>query len=332
MDREPSLPWLIALSMVTISSPRTSPTMTRLGFMRSERRTSSAMWIAPWPSELGSRSSNATTLGCRSANSPSPSSRARSTVISRSCGSISFASARSSVVLPGVGGPGDHDVLAGPDRGATGTTPSSGEIVPLPTRVSRKTRPSRARRIDSDGRWHTPITAESREPSGSRRSSCGLAVSNGPAGQSAVGAEDLHQLDELVVGVGDRRAPLLAAVGVADEDVVAAVDVDVLDLGVVEQRLQPADAEQGGVDALGAAPPPRRGWAACGRRRSPRGRSSSSTRPTTARANWRSSSADIGGSPLAASSRRCRARISATSSRSRRTSSWSIAVPYLAGV
>ena len=37
----------------------------------------------------------------------------------------------------------------------------------------------RARRIDSDGRWHTPITADRRLPSGSRRSSCGLAVSNG---------------------------------------------------------------------------------------------------------------------------------------------------------
>ena len=43
VDSEPSLPWLIALSMVTISSPSTSPTMTRLGFIRSERRTSSAM-------------------------------------------------------------------------------------------------------------------------------------------------------------------------------------------------------------------------------------------------------------------------------------------------
>ena len=43
----------------------------------------------------------------------------------------------------------------------------------------------------------------------------------------------------------------------------------------------------------------------------------------TARANCRSSSADIGGRPAAASSRRCRARTSATSSRRRRTSIWS---------
>src|SRR5690606_39957845 len=43
VDSEPSLPWLIAFSMVTISSPSTSPTITRDGFIRSERRTSSAI-------------------------------------------------------------------------------------------------------------------------------------------------------------------------------------------------------------------------------------------------------------------------------------------------
>ena len=84
VDSEPSLPWVIALSMVTISSPSTSPTMTRLGFMRRLRRTSSAMVMAPWPSMLGSRSSNATTFGCSSGKWSRPSSRARSTVMSRS--------------------------------------------------------------------------------------------------------------------------------------------------------------------------------------------------------------------------------------------------------
>ena len=39
---EPSLPWLIALSIGMISSPRTSPTITRSGFMRRLMRTSSA--------------------------------------------------------------------------------------------------------------------------------------------------------------------------------------------------------------------------------------------------------------------------------------------------
>jgi hypothetical protein len=44
---------------------------------------------------------------------------------------------------------------------------------------------------------------------------------------------------------------LLAAVAVLDEHLVVSVDVDVLDLGVVDQRLQPADAEQRGVDRAG---------------------------------------------------------------------------------
>ena len=116
VESEPSLPCDIALSIVTISSPSTSPTMTREGFIRSDRRTSSAIVIAPWPSELGSRSSNATTLGWSSGNWSRPSSSARSTVIRRSCGGISLARARSSVVLPALVAPGDHDVLAGPHR------------------------------------------------------------------------------------------------------------------------------------------------------------------------------------------------------------------------
>ena len=105
VDSEPSLPWVIAFSMVTISSPSTSPTMTRLGFIRSDRRTRSAMEIAPWPSLFGSRSSNATTFGCSSGKWSRPSSRARSTVISRSSAGIWLASARSSVVFPALVAP-----------------------------------------------------------------------------------------------------------------------------------------------------------------------------------------------------------------------------------
>ena len=178
VDSEPSLPWLIALSIVTISSPSTSPTMTRLGFIRSERRTSSPIEIRPRPSEFGSRSSNATTFGCRSGYSSRPSSSARSTVISRSCGPISLARARSSVVFPAFVEPAIMMFLRAStvaDRNAA--MPSS--TVPLRTRSARKTLGIRARRIEIDGRLQTSITADSREPSGSRRSSCGFAVSNG---------------------------------------------------------------------------------------------------------------------------------------------------------
>ena len=58
----------------------------------------------------------------------------------------------------------------------------------------------------------------------------------------------MNELDQLVVGLGHRVVQFLAAVGIPDEHLVAAVDVDVLHVGVVEQRLQPTDAEQGRVD------------------------------------------------------------------------------------
>ena len=57
--------------------------------------------------------------------------------------------------------------------------PACGLIVPLPTMSARNTLPIRARRMEMAGRMVTSITADIREPSGSRRSSWGLAVSNG---------------------------------------------------------------------------------------------------------------------------------------------------------
>ncbi len=178
VESEPSLPCDIAFSMVTISSPSTSPTMTREGFMRRERRTSSAMLMAPWPSELGSRSSNATTLGWSSGKVSRPSSNARSTVIRRSFGGISLARARSSVVLPALVAPAIMMFLRARTAQAR-KWPSSGVRVPLPTRSEMKTLPRRARRMDSAGRRATSMTADRREPSGSLRSSCGLAESKG---------------------------------------------------------------------------------------------------------------------------------------------------------
>ncbi len=127
----------------------------------------------------------------------------------------------------------------------------SSDMVPLPTRSWRNTRPSRARRIETAGRDVTPITADNREPSGSRRSSCGLAESNGrlvrPAWAASTWISSTSSSSLSATGPGR----LLATVAVLDEDLVAAVDVDVLDLGVVDQRLQPADTEQRRVDRAG---------------------------------------------------------------------------------
>ncbi len=127
---------------------------------------------------LGSRSSNATTFGCSSGKWSRPSSRARSTVISRSSAGIWFAIARSSVVFPALVAPAIMMFLRAAVAAARNVATSE-DSVPLPTRSARNTLPSRERRMEIAGRKVTSITADSREPSGSRRSSWGLAVSNG---------------------------------------------------------------------------------------------------------------------------------------------------------
>ena len=59
-----------------------------------------------------------------------------------------------------------------------------------------------------------------------------------------MGRESLDGLDQLFVGASDRPNLGCRAVGVLDVDVLEAVDVDVLDVLVVQQRLQAACAEQ----------------------------------------------------------------------------------------
>ena len=97
---------------------------------------------------------------------------------SRSCAGIWLASARSSVVFPAFVAPAIMMFFLAPTAAARKLA-RSGVMVPLPTRSARKTLPIRARLIEIAGRRVTSMTADIREPSGSRRSSCGLAVSNG---------------------------------------------------------------------------------------------------------------------------------------------------------
>jgi hypothetical protein len=107
-----------------------------------------------------------------------PSSRARSTVISRSPGGIWLTIARSRVVFPALVAPAIMMFFRAAVAAARKVA-ASGSSVPLPTRSARNTLPIRARRMDTAGRCVTSTTADIRAPSGSRRSSCGLAVSNG---------------------------------------------------------------------------------------------------------------------------------------------------------
>ncbi len=64
-----------------------------------------------------------------------------------------------------------------------------------------------------------------------------------PLLQPAAGGQVPDQLDQFGVRAHHRRQASAAAVGVADEDAVAAVDVDVLDLGVGQQRFQAGQPE-----------------------------------------------------------------------------------------
>ena len=70
----PALPAVMALSMGTISSPSTSPTITRSASWRLARCTSWSMVMAPWPSVLASRVSQAAQSGWRWVSSCRPSS------------------------------------------------------------------------------------------------------------------------------------------------------------------------------------------------------------------------------------------------------------------
>lgn len=178
VDSEPSLPWLIALSMVTISSPSTSPTMTREGFMRRLRRTRLGHRDLADALGVGQALLEGHHVGVLVLELVSPRLRARSTVMSRSCGGISAAIARSIVVFPELVAPAIMMFLRAATAARRKRMTSSVKVL-VASRSSRLTWPRRARRIDRLGRWHTPITAERREPSGRRRSSCGLAESNG---------------------------------------------------------------------------------------------------------------------------------------------------------
>ena len=64
----PGEPEFMALSMGTISSLRTSPTMRRSARMRWDMGTSPYRVTSPLPSALGGRASRATTLSCCSGN------------------------------------------------------------------------------------------------------------------------------------------------------------------------------------------------------------------------------------------------------------------------
>ena len=79
----------------------------------------------------------------------------------------------------------------------------------------------------------------------------GVGAREGPLAAAALGGEEREELDELLVGVGDRRPDLAATVGVQQQHAVVAGDLYVLDVRQVHERLQPAQTEQAVEDGGG---------------------------------------------------------------------------------
>lgn len=85
-----------------------------------------------------------------------------------------------------------------------------------------------------------------------------LGLGEGPSVDFAARGKEDQEVDELLVGVSDGWAIDQGAVDQFQEDVVVADDDNVLDVVVVDQRLQSAQAEERVEDSL------RRGLLACG--------------------------------------------------------------------
>ena len=130
----PSCPVLRAARSSRTSAPRTSPTTSRSGLIRSDWRTRSTSVTDPRPSTLGERPCSRTTWGWSGA-----SSRTSSTTTTRSAGGHSATSAARTVVLPAPVPP----VTTREARAATSarrTAATVGVAAPSATRAGHPTR------------------------------------------------------------------------------------------------------------------------------------------------------------------------------------------------
>ncbi len=250
---DPERPWLMALSMGSTSSPSTSPTITRSAFIRSARRTRSETAISPRPRRWPAAPRAPPGRGAGRWSASRPSSRACSMVTMRSRGGTSAAKARSIVVLPEFMAPettmflrartaaANRDGQLGTDRPEVDQVGQGESGVPVPT--------------DGDGR-SSGHRHHGREPAPVGKSQVHLRSGQvePPLGQAEPAGRGPHHLDDLVVRSGDRRHQAFRPVGEGGPDPIAPVDVDVLDLGIVDQRLEAAHAEEGVQDRLGQEP------------------------------------------------------------------------------
>ncbi len=170
--------------------------------------------------------------------------------MSRSCGRDLVDDRAQQGGLARVGGPGDHDVLPRAGRGRE----EGGRLGQQRAVAHQVGQEHLAEPGPADGHRGAQRHVHHRgQPRPVRQPEIQLRVGavERPAGQAGVGGEHLDQLDQFVVVLRHGLDHHLAPVRVADEHPVAAVDVDVLDVRAIQQRLQPPDAEQRGVDRGG---------------------------------------------------------------------------------
>ena len=231
----PSWPVLRAASSSVTSAPRTSPTTSRSGRIRSAWRTRSRTVISPAVSMLGGRASKETTCGCAGLSSAES-----STTTTRSAGSTRPSSVESRVVFPDPVPPLTRSAARARDQvlqqpgsrrgqGARGHQLVEGERDP-------RGHPQRQRRPGArDGREH----GVQPRAVGEAHVHVRRGVVETPA---AARGQPLRQAaDRLVVGEADLGG--LQARTPVDVDPVGAVDQDVGDARQPQQRLEEAGPE-----------------------------------------------------------------------------------------
>ena len=227
---EPSWPVFMACSMSKASSPRHSPRMMRSGRMRSAFLTRSRWRISPLPSMLGGRVSMRPTCGCCSC-----SSAASSMVIRRSFSEMKADSALSIVVLPEPVPP-EMIVVMRAFTAAASTSAICGRSAPMSTSLFRLNGFLENLRIETSG----PSTAI-----GPDRDVDARAVEQARVAQRMRFIDPAaDRRDDLVDDAQQMRLVLEAHAGrlehaaALDVDAFVAVDQDVVDGRVLEQRLE----------------------------------------------------------------------------------------------
>ncbi len=233
---DPSWPVFIAWSMSNASPARTSPTMIRSGRMRSAFLTRSRWAISPLPSMLAGRVSSRATCSCCSWSS------AESSIVTiRSRSSMNADMALSSVVLPEPVPP-EMRTLRRAATIAFSTSATWAGTLPISISRSMLIGTLANLRIDSSG----AVDRQRRDDrvDAAAVGQAGVDHRRGFVDPPADRRDDLLDDPEQVPLVLEAHRRRLEHAVALDEHAVVAVDQDVGDRRVLEQRLERPEAEQ----------------------------------------------------------------------------------------